>query len=149
MPAMNRPATDLQTCLEQECALVRDFIKVLHDEAAALEHPGNDAALLASTQAKNQCAENLAQASGVRDALLAGHGLPAGKPGLDAARRKEPALAPLCDALLDKAAEARRLNLANGAAIETYLAHTRRAMQTLRSLAGTGNLYDARGRATA
>lgn len=146
---MNHPAADLPACLEQECALVRHFIEVLRNEALALEHPRNDTALQASTQAKNQCAEDLAHASSVRDALLSGQGLPAGKPGLEAASRKDPALALRCEELLELAAEARRLNLANGAVIETYLAHTQRAIQTLRSLAGSGNLYDARGRATA
>lgn len=140
---------DLRGCLEQECAQVRHFIDVLRDEALALEHPDDNTALQASTRAKNQCAESLAQMANQRDALLARQGLPIGKQGLDASGRHDPALAPLCDELQALATEARRLNLANGAAIETYLAHTQRAIQTLRNLAGTSNLYNAKGRATA
>ncbi|HEU0229204.1 MAG TPA: flagellar protein FlgN [Burkholderiaceae bacterium] len=140
---------DLRGCLEQECALVRHFIDVLHDEAQALEHPDDNTALQASTHAKNQCAESLAQVSNQRDALLAQQGLPIGKQGLDASSRNDPALAPLCHELQALAAEARRLNLENGAAIEIYLTHTQRAIQTLRNLAGTSNLYNAKGRAIA
>lgn len=146
---MDTHTADLRTCLERECALVRDFIDVLRDEALALEHPDDSAALQASTQAKNRCADDMATIAGQRDALLAEQGMPTGKPGLDAASHDDPALAQPYGELLQLADEARRMNLENGTAIETYLAHTQRAMRTLRSLAGSGSLYDARGRATA
>src|SRR3546814_10904012 len=83
---------DLQSCLNHEISLVKRFLHVLDDEAQALAQPDNNAMLVASTRLKNQFAQQLSDAAGIRDALLAKLGLDAGKAGLDKAARQDSAL---------------------------------------------------------
>lgn len=145
---MSTSLDDLQSCLNHEIDLVKRFLHVLNDEALALAQPENNAVLAASTRQKNQFAQQLSDAAGIREALLAKLGLSAGKAGLDEAARQDPALQAVCDELFSLAEKARNLNVENGTVIEMYLAHNQRAIQTLRSLAGSGSLYDAKGHAT-
>jgi len=144
---MSTTLDDLRYCLDHELDLVRQFLDVLRDESQALAQPDNTATLAVSTRKKDHFAEQLAQAAKVRESLLAELGLDTDKTGLDQAIRQNPALEPTCAELFSLAEQARRQNAENGAIIEIYLAHNQRAIKTLRSLAGTGNLYDAKGQA--
>lgn len=137
----------LQTSLQHETGLIEQFIVILEAEASTLLEPGGNEALEASTHAKNELAGQLAQASAARDALLAQLGYSAGKAGLDAAGLSSPQLQAVTGNLFELAERARQLNAANGYIIETFLKYNQQALDTLRGLAGIGNLYDASGRA--
>jgi flagella synthesis protein FlgN len=140
------PYALLQNRLQQEISLVQAFIGILKEEASALEQASSDDALHATSSKKNQSADALASVAGQRNELLSRLGHGADKAGLEAAAQQHPVLNDLCVQLFDLAQRAAQLNAANGQIIETFLAHNQRALDTLRSLAGTGDLYDASGR---
>jgi len=139
----------LQTVLEQEKSLVQEFVAALETEARVLTEPGDDQALGESTATKNRYAEQLAAIGEQRQALLTTLGYSADKAGLDTLAADHPTLQPLCSGLLEKARQASELNASNGIIIDTFLAHNQQALDTLRSLASIGNLYDASGRSKA
>jgi len=136
----------LQTVLEQERNLVREFITALETEARVLSEPGDDQALAESTATKNRYADQLAATGEQRQALLSTLGYSADKAGLDALTADHPALQSVCTALLDQARQASELNTSNGIIIDTFLTHNQQTLETLRSLASVDNLYDANGR---
>lgn len=137
----------LQESLQNEVALVEQFIVALETEASSLLEAGGNEALEASTRTKNELASRLEQAGATRDTLLAQLNYGVGKEGLDAAGQASPELQAITTRLLELAEHARQLNMTNGQIIETYLKYNQQALDTLRSLAGIGNLYDASGRA--
>ncbi|MGB3291162.1 MAG: flagellar protein FlgN [Burkholderiaceae bacterium] len=142
---MNDTLAQLHANLQQETALVCDFIKVLETETLALTEGGEDA-LLESTTLKNCYADELAKLSERRLSLLTLLGHSADKAGLDSAAQESPALRAACGELYEKARQANELNASNGIIIETFLTHNQQALEALRVLAGAGNLYDASGR---
>ena len=144
---MSAAIENLQQSLEQEADIVRSFIAVLRLEAEALASADQADALAATTRQKNEYAQLLEQASGIRRARLQELGLEDGKRGLDAAARNWPQLQAGCQALFELATQASQLNASNGAIIDMYLQRNQRSMDTLRRLAGIDHLYDASGRA--
>ncbi|HWK70747.1 flagella synthesis protein FlgN [Pollutimonas sp. M17] len=143
---MNDTLAQLHASLHQETELVQDFIKVLEAETLALTEGGGEQALAESTALKNNYAEELAKLSERRQALLTQLGYSADKAGLDSVAQGHPALQAACRQLYDKARQANELNASNGIIIDTFMAHNQQALETLRMLAGAGNLYDASGR---
>ena len=137
---------DLRTCLETEIALVQDFLAVLDVETAVLTEGRGDAALAETTARKNHYADQLAAVGERRQSLLSALGYTADKAGLDAVAHDHPDLRASCALLLEKARQASELNTSNGIIIDTFLQHNQQALDTLRSLAGIGTLYDASGR---
>jgi flagella synthesis protein FlgN len=146
---MNDALAQLHTCLVQETELVREFIKVLEAETLALTEAGTEQALAESTAQKNAYAEKLAELSARRQTLLTLLGYSADKAGLDAAALEHPSLQAPCRQLYEGAHQAHELNASNGIIIDTFLTHNQQALETLRTLAGLGNLYDASGRTQA
>ncbi|HEY9279125.1 MAG TPA: flagellar protein FlgN [Eoetvoesiella sp.] len=143
---MNTPLLRLQSLLEKELVLVQQFISVLQLEANALTQADGNEALNASTAQKNHFAALLTESETSREAQLKELGFDSGKNGLDAACAAYPELQDTCQELYALAAEANQINSANGAIIDTFLQHNQQALDTLRSLANMGNLYDASGR---
>lgn len=143
---MNSTIARLQACLENEIALVSDFIVLLETEARILADGGDEKALEASTAKKDIYADQLIKAGENRQALLATLGYGADRAGLDAAAKDHPALRTASDRLLEQTRIASELNASNGTIIDTFLAHNQQALDMLRVLAGSGDLYDAKGR---
>jgi flagella synthesis protein FlgN len=143
---MVTPLARLLNCMQQELALVQEFIVALKAEETALTDLGNDAALSDSTARKNMCADQLAAIGQEREALLASLGYSADKAGMDAAARQHPELQAVWDDLYRNAQQASELNASNGVMIDTFLAHNQQAMSTLKAIAGISDLYDASGR---
>lgn len=143
---MNDALAQLHACLIQENDLLGEFIKVLEAETLALTEAASEQALAESTAHKNSYAEKLADVSERRMTLLAQLGYSTDKAGLDAAALEHPSLQVVCRQLYDTAHQANELNVSNGVIIDTFLTHNQQALETLRALAGMGNLYDANGR---
>jgi flagella synthesis protein FlgN len=137
----------LHASLQHETGLLDQFIAALEAEAENLLAPGGNDALNESTRIKSELAEQLSLAGQARDALLAGMDLGEGKAGLEGAAQNHPETRALVAILFERAERARQVNASNGYIIETYLKYNQQALDTLRSLAGIGNLYDASGRA--
>ncbi|NYT61977.1 flagellar protein FlgN [Alcaligenaceae bacterium] len=144
---MNNTVLQLQKCLEEEVALVQTFITVLEAEAQALTEAGTTDALSDSTDQKNHYADQLMMVADKRQLLLTQLGYSDDKAGLDTAANEHASLRLHYQSLLEKAQIADDLNTANGSIIDNFLAHNQQALDTLRTLAGAGNLYDASGRA--
>lgn len=143
---MNASVAALQSCLEQETSQMKAFLQLLQEEAKALEDGATDNALAATTAHKNELADALTELAIQRNDLLKALGFESDGPGLSAAVAAHPSLAPMRQQLLEITAEARSQNEANGRIIEVFLEHNQRALETLRRLAGIGDLYDASGR---
>ena len=146
---MNHALAQLNTCLLQENELLREFIAILEAETLALTEAASEQALAESTAQKNNYAEKLAEASERRLSLLTRLGYSADKAGLDAAALEHASLQAACRQLYDRAHQANELNASNGIIIDTFLTHNQQTLETLRTLAGMGNLYDASGRTQA
>ncbi len=143
---MNNTVQQLQECLLKETDLVQAFIAVLEAEALVLTEAGDTDALGASTENKNRCADQLMTVADERQFLLSQLGYSDDKAGLDAAAHDHPALQPACQALLEQAKVASRMNMSNGIIIDTFLAHNQQTLDALNRLAGVDNLYDASGK---
>jgi flagella synthesis protein FlgN len=137
---------ELQTCLDTEIALVQEFLAVLDLETAVLTEGRGEGALAETTARKNHYADQLAAVGEKRQTLLSALGYSVDKAGLDAVAQDHPELRARCALLLEKARQASELNTSNGIIIDTFLQHNQQALDTLRSLAGMGALYDASGR---
>jgi len=143
---MNASLAALQACLEKEASLMREFLLILQDEAKVLEEGATEDALAGTTARKNSAADTLTEIAAQRNALLQALGFDADAPGLAAAVDANPSLSSSSQAMLDIAAQARALNEANGRIIDVFLDHNQRTLDTLRSLVGGGDIYDASGR---
>lgn len=143
---MTPTVSDLQACLEKETELVGRFLTVLQDEAKVLEEGAAEAALIEITQRRNDLTDALVAAAAERNTQLSALGFASDGPGLEAAIKAHPELAPVRDELLRQTDEARNLNASNGSIIEVFLEHNQRTLDTLRGLAGAGDIYDASGR---
>lgn len=139
------PAT-LQACLEKETGLMREFLAILQDEARVLEEGAAEAPLTAITARKNEAADALARCAEERNALLEAMACGKDGAGLKAAADAHPSLAEPRRQLLELTEQARSLNESNGQIIEVFLDHNERTLDTLRRLAGVGDIYDASGR---
>lgn len=146
---MNHAFELLHSTLTQEIGLVQEFIVILEAEAATLAQPATTDALVLTTGSKNESADRLAEVAATRHELLVKLGYSADRAGLLAAASDQPLLLDRCNTLFKLASLANELNVANGITIDTFLAHNQQALDTLRSLAGIGNLYDASGRTRA
>lgn len=143
---MNASIAALQSCLEQEVSQMETFVQLLQEEAKVLEDGATEDALAGTTARKNQIADTLTELATQRNAMLKSLGFESDGPGLSAAVAAHPSLAQIRQQLLDITAKARSQNEANGRIIEVFLEHNQRALETLRRLAGIGDLYDASGR---
>jgi flagella synthesis protein FlgN len=140
---MSLPA--LKAGLQQEVDLVGQFLVALESETKNLLAPESNESLNESTRAKSTLASQIETATQTRDALLTQLGYGIGKAGLDAAAQNHPEIRELVAELVQQAEQARQHNASNGYIVETYLKYNQQALDTLRSLTGAGNLYDANG----
>jgi flagella synthesis protein FlgN len=132
-------------CVDEQSALLNDFIQTLEAEGALLlETPSNEA-LAALTTRKNDYARRLAELDQARAAALAGLGHADDRAGIEAACADRPDLQVAFDGLFERVEQASALNLANGQILKTFMDHNQQALDTLRGLMGQ-DLYDARGR---
>ena len=143
---MNSSASQLQACLEQEIELVDNFLAILKDEAKVLEDGAAESALADTTAKKNTAADALTAAAAKRNAVLESMGFGTDGAGLRAAAESFPEVAEARLRLIEASEQARTLNEANGSIIEVFLDHNQRTLETLRSLTGAGDIYDASGR---
>ena len=143
---MNASLTALLACLEKEARLMGTFLQILQDEAQVLEDGATETQLAETTARKNTTSDELITVASERNALLTELGFEPDGPGLSDAAAQHPELASARQALLDITAKARELNEANGRIIEVFLDHNQRTLDTLRRLAGVGDIYDASGR---
>lgn len=143
---MNASLAALQACLEKETSLMGDFLQILQHEAKVLEDGATEDALNETTARKNSVSETLIALAEERNSLLEGLGFDTDGPGLVDAAAAHPVLAPARQALLDITGQARTLNESNGRIIDVFLDHNQRTLETLRRLAGVGDIYDASGR---
>ena len=138
--------TPLLTCLQKEIALVEAFLDILRHEATVLEAGAEEAALADTTARKNELADALMQAARQRNELLMAMGCDADSAGLTDAASRHPEIVPLRDTLLHLTDTARTQNETNGLVIERFLQHNQRALEALRRVASSGEIYDASGR---
>lgn len=143
---MTASVAALQACLEKEARLMGDFLLVLQEEATVLEEGATETALADTTARKNIASDALAAAAQERNTLLAGLGFEPDGPGLADAADAHPALSQARQQLLNVTGQARSLNESNGRIIDVFLDHNQRTLDTLRRLAGVGDIYDASGR---
>lgn len=135
----------LLRCVDEQTALLDDFIATLEAEGAMLLETPSDEALGSLTTHKNDYARRLAELDQTRATMLAALGHPNDRTGMEQACRQHPHLRPAFDALFERATRASTINQANGHALQTLMTHNQRALDTLRSLMGR-DLYDAHGR---
>lgn len=135
----------LLRCVDEQTALLDDFIEALEAEGALLLETPSDEALGTLTTRKNDYARRLTELDQARAAALAALGQPNDRTGMDQVCRQYPGLQPAFDALFERATRASALNQANGRTLQTFMEHNQRALDTLRGLMGR-DLYDARGR---
>ncbi|NYT26266.1 flagellar protein FlgN [Alcaligenaceae bacterium] len=143
---MNPSVSALLACLEKEISLTGEFLAILRDEAAVLEDGATETSLADTTARKNAAADALGRVARERNALLDALGCEHDGPGLQAAADAHPSLSGPRLRLLDITGEARTLNESNGRIIDVFLDHNQRTLDTLRRLAGVGDIYDASGR---
>lgn len=123
-----------------------EFLQILQDEAKVLEEGATEQALTNTTARKNATADQLMEVAQVRNSMLQSMGFASNGPGLAEAAQQHPSLADARQALVNVTEQARSLNEANGRIIEVFLEHNQRALDTLRRVAGVGDMYDASGR---
>ncbi|MBC7202616.1 MAG: flagellar protein FlgN [Pusillimonas sp.] len=135
----------LQSQLEEELRLTRQFLSVLQEEAQVLE-TGQPEDLTRTISRKEAIAQALHLATLERATLLEMQGLPNNLQGLRMSANRLPDLPELVETLGVLSDQARRLNEQNGAIINTLLNNTQRMMAALQTLSGTNTVYDASGK---
>ncbi|MFP6557565.1 flagella synthesis protein FlgN [Paraburkholderia sp. B3] len=138
----------LLATLIDEHATVEAFASLLAVEQKALTTLGGIGSLPQIVEQKTTLTQRLAGLEKVRDAELAGLGLPAGPKGLELASRNDERIAGQWALLKGSTERARRSNLTIGMMIRTRMEHNRRALAILRGDTGnsTPMLYGPDGR---
>jgi flagellar biosynthesis protein FlgN len=138
----------LLATLIDEHATVEAFASLLAVEQKALTSLDGMTSLPQIVEQKTSLTQRLAGLEKVRDAELAGLGLPAGPKGIEMACEHDDRLAGQWQLLKGSTERARRANLTIGMMIRTRMEHNRRALAILRG--DTGNaapmLYGPDGR---
>lgn len=135
----------LQSQLQQELHLTKQFLDVLQEEAHILE-TGQPNDLSRATSAKEKVAQALQLATHERATLLGSFNVPNNLQGLRTVGNHVPELAPLVEELGALSEKAQRMNEQNGATINALLINTQRMMAALQTLTGTSTVYDASGK---
>lgn len=137
--------TALLRCVDEQSALLDDFIRTLQAEGQLLLETPSDEALGTLTSRKNEYARRLAELDEVRAEHLTELGYSDARDSIEAALTAHPELRAAFESLWQRAGEAQSLNQQNGQILQTFIRHNQRALDTLRTLMGE-DLYDARGR---
>ncbi|MGS1116422.1 flagella synthesis protein FlgN [Castellaniella sp. UC4442_H9] len=138
-------AEALLRCVNEQSALLDDFIETLRVEGQLLLETPSDESLGTLTSRKNDYARRLAELDGIRSRELSVMGFTDTRDSIESACQAYPALQPAFESLWQRAAQAQSLNQENGQILQTFIGHNQRALETLRALMGE-ELYDARGR---
>lgn len=144
------PDTDTQylAVLEQERVRVRDFLRLLEREQAALVAGDHDH-LMAFTEQKAAQILELRRISDSRSKLLATHGLRADRDGMSAwiEQTADPQVRRIWDDIKGLAAQVRATNEINGALVAARLKHNQAAITALQAAAKTSGVYGPDGAA--
>jgi flagellar biosynthesis protein FlgN len=138
----------LLATLIDEHATVEAFASLLAVEKKALTSLEGMGSLPGIVEQKTTLTQRLAGLEKVRDAELAGLGLPAGPKGLELASVQDERIAGQWALLKGSTERARRANLTIGMMIRTRMEHNRRALAILRGDMGNSGpmLYGPDGR---
>ncbi|HEY6896973.1 MAG TPA: flagellar protein FlgN [Rhodocyclaceae bacterium] len=142
-----RPASPLQGLLDEEIAVLGDFLKILKQEEAALV-AGDADGLVPVAQTKNQLAERLALIAERRAVLLNAAGLPQSRAGIETLITRQPGAKDVQQrwtTLLEQAREVKQRNELNGRLIAEKLSHNQQALQALSAAAERTALYGPDG----
>ncbi len=145
---MPTSAADLLNVVQSEIQLFRDFVLTLEHEARLLSQHADDDRLAENTTIKTRQTEQLAELAKRRFNALTSMGYAPDYNGLDAAAQQHLALQPLHNELSQLAAQAFKLNTANGITLDAFIKHNQQALNELKKLAGHGDLYDEGGHST-
>jgi flagellar biosynthesis protein FlgN len=139
---------DLLATLIDEHAAVEAFASLLAFEEKALTSADGMDSLPQIVEQKSTLTQRLAGLEKVRDAQLAGLGLPSGRKGIELACDGDTRLTGQWALLKGSTERARRQNLTIGMMIRTRMEHNRRALAILRGETNTGAtmLYGPDGR---
>ncbi|MFT0531532.1 flagella synthesis protein FlgN [Castellaniella hirudinis] len=135
----------LLRCVDEQSALLDEFIDVLQAEGDLLLGTPSNEALSALNIRKKDYARRLAELDQSRAAALDGLGQPDNHAGVAAICAQYPDLQAAFDAMFERAGQASTLNQANGQTIQLLAERNQQALDTLRGLMGQ-DLYDAHGR---
>ncbi|HEX7387878.1 MAG TPA: flagellar protein FlgN [Castellaniella sp.] len=135
----------LLRCVDEQSALLDDFIKTLQAEGQLLLETPSDEALGTLTARKNDYARRLGELDQTRSQHLAELGFTDTRESIESACVTHPDLHQAFKSLWQRAGEAQALNESNGQILHTFIEHNQRALDTLRTLMGE-DLYDARGK---
>lgn len=124
------PRTDLTDHLRAERDVARRFNEVLRAEQQALIE-GQVDALSDFAQQKAGLVQQSTQLAQARQRSLAGAGLPAGRPGVEAWVAAHPAARTIWADLVRHASDARQINRTNGVLIGLRLEHVTQALAAL------------------
>jgi flagellar biosynthesis protein FlgN len=138
----------LLATLIDEHATVEAFASLLAVEEKALTTVDGMGTLPQIVEQKTTLTQRLAGLEKVRDAELAGLGLPGGRKGIEMACERDQRLAGQWALLKDSTERARRANLTIGMMIRTRMEHNRRSLAILRGETGNSAtmLYGPDGR---
>ncbi|MBN3858197.1 MULTISPECIES: flagella synthesis protein FlgN [unclassified Paraburkholderia] len=138
----------LLATLIDEHAAVEAFASLLAFEEKALTSAEGIDALPQIVEQKTTLTQRMAGLEKVRDAQLAGLGLPGGRKGIEMACGSDTRLAGTWELLKVSTERARRQNLTIGMMIRTRMEHNRRALAILRgeTNSATSMLYGPDGR---
>jgi flagella synthesis protein FlgN len=142
-----RPASPLQGLLDEEIAVLSEFLKILKQEEAALV-AGDADGLVPVAQTKNQLAERLALIAERRTVLLDTAGLPQSRAGIETLIGRQPGAKDVQQrwaTLLEQAREVKQRNELNGRLIAEKLSHNQQALQALSAAAERTALYGPDG----
>lgn len=135
----------LLRCVDEQSALLNEFIDTLQAEGDLLLGTPSNEALSALAIRKADYARRLAELDQSRSATLTDLGQPDNRDGIAAICAEYPDLQYAFETLFERAEQASTLNQANGETIKAFSERNQQALDTLRGLMGQ-DLYDAYGR---
>jgi flagellar biosynthesis/type III secretory pathway chaperone len=147
---MTSPIALLLLNLQQEEALLRTFVTLLHEEEDALSDVQSDdlrwERIEATADEKSRRGESLMESAATRGRLLTMLGFDATFRGMEAACCLHAELGQVWQRIKQCAYAAKTQNDKNGVLVHAHLAETRKSLVALQNLASTATGYDARGR---
>ncbi|WP_323011383.1 flagellar protein FlgN [Castellaniella sp.] len=132
-------------CVDEQSALLNEFIETLQAEGDLLLGTPSNEALSALAIRKADYARRLAELDQNRATTLTDLGQPNDRHGIAAICAEYPDLQYAFEILFERAEQASSLNHANGETIKAFTERNQQALDTLRGLMGE-DLYDAHGR---
>lgn len=147
MPSVD--GSDLQTLIENEARLLKQFVDLLRREQTSLSQ-GVAEDLPELAEQKNGLVVQLNHLSALRAAFLQARGFSQDRSGIDAwfAQAKDPNVADAWQKVLTLATDARELNRVNGELIQIRMQFTAKALEALSGAKNSLELYGPDGQST-